>query len=476
MGIISGLQHLFGGIFKKDVVERRKMLLLTACFFLVMGGYTIVRELKDLVFVNIVGLESIPSAKLWCIVVLVPLVFFYSYLVDALRRNQLLSVCAIVYAVIGLVCAYFLGHPTIGLPNTDASSGRIFGWFFYFFMESFQPFLISVLWSFVNSITKPEDTKDGYVLMVAGGKIGGALMAALAWFFLSAQTSCYAVFSCTASYQALMFFSSGMLLLMPLVIAYLIKITPQKHMHGYEAAYKFEKERESKGEKTGLWNRIKGIFDGLFELIKYPYMLGMFGMIFFWEVINVIFSYLRLGAVKEASGSTIDFGVYLYQQMVVFHLIGLAIVLIGTRTLVVWLGERRCLIAIPVLIGIVVSYYLVTVAYYPTHVMFAASAAFLLMRAINYAFASPLRESLYIPTTKALKFKTKSWIDSFGSKISKATGSCYNLIIQGIPSSLLFNVHVAFFAGVLVLWGIVAHFLGKRFETAVKHNELIGAE
>lgn len=475
MNIIAKLKHQFDGVFRKDVVERRKILLLTVCFFLVMGGYTIVRELKDLVFVNIVGLEAIPTAKLWCIVVLVPLVFFYSYLVDALRRNQLLCVCTIVYALTGIICAYFLGHPTIGLPNTDASSSRFFGWFFYFFMESFQPFLISVLWSFVNSITRPEDAKDGYVFMVAGGTFGGALMAALAWLFLATQSTCYAVFSCTASYQTLMLFASCMLLLMPLVIIYLMKKTPKEHLHGYEAAYKFEKEREDNGETTGIWNRIKGMSDGLFELIKYPYMLGMFGMIFFWEVINVIFSYLRLGAVKEASGSTLDFGVYLYQQMVVFHLIGLVIVMIGTRTMVTWLGERRSLIAIPIMIGIVVSAYLIVVAAFPSYVMVTASAAFLLMRAINYAFASPLRESLYIPTTKAVKFKTKSWIDSFGAKISKATGSCYNLVIQAVPGAAIFSVHVAFFAGMLFLWGFVAHFLGKRFETAIKNNELIGA-
>lgn len=257
---------------------------------------------------------------------------------------------------------------------------------------------------------------------------------------------------------------------MPLVIIYLMKTTPRTSLHGYEAAYKFEKAREIRGETTGIWNRIKGMSDGLFELIKYPYMLGMFGMIFFWEVINVIFSYLRLGAAKEASGSTLDFGAYLYQQMVLFHLIGLVVVIVGTRTMVTWLGERRSLIAIPVLIGIIVAYYLLT------RTLFAASLAFLLMRAVNYAFASPLRESLYIPTTKAVKFKTKSWIDSFGAKISKATGSCYNLLIQGIPVSAVFNVHVAFFAGMLVLWGMVAHFLGKRFETAVKKNELIGAD
>lgn len=470
------LKRLFVDIFSKDAIERRKILLLTLSFFLVMGAYTVVRELKDLVFVNIVGLEAVPDAKIWCIVALVPLVFLYSYLVDTLRRNHLLCVCAIVYATLGIFCAYLLGHPTIGLPNTDASTSRIFGWFFYFFMESYQPFLISVLWSFVNSITKPEDSKDGYILLVAGGKIGGALFAGIAWLFLEAQGTCHAVFSCAGSYQALMFFASALLLFVPIVILYLIKIIPQNHLQGYAAAYKFEKERERNIEKKSLFNRIKGMFDGLLELIRYPYMLGIFGMIFFWEIINVIFSYLRLGAVKEASGSTIQFGAYLYQQMVIFHLVGLFIVLIGTRTLIVWLGERRCLIAIPVLIGISVMFYLSTVYYFPSHVMFAASAVFLFMRAINYAFASPLRESLYIPTTKAVKFKTKSWIDSFGAKLSKATGSYYNRFTRTISASALFNVNIAFFAAVLALWMVMAHFLGKRFETAVKNNELIGAE
>jgi ATP:ADP antiporter, AAA family len=471
MGIGARVKSLFVGIFNQDVIERRKMMLLAVCFFVLLGGYTVVRELKDIVFVNIIGLESVPSAKLWCILALVPLVFFYSYLVDALRRSQLLCVCAVTYALIGIICAYFLGHPTIGLPNTHASASRVFGWFFYFFMESYQPFLISVLWSFVNSVTKPEAAKNSYAFMVAGGQVGGALMASLAWLFLSLQSnSCYSAFSCAESYQTLMLCASCMLLIVPMVMIYLVKTTPQQHLHGYEAAYKFEKKREDRGETSGVINRLKGMFDGIFELVKYPYMLGMFGMIFFWEVLNVILSYLRLGAVKEASASTFDFGIYLYQQMVIFNLIGLVIVVIGTRTLVSWIGERRSLIAVPVLIGVVITYYLTS------RTLFAASAAFLLMRAINYAFASPLRETLYIPTTKALKFKTKTWIDSFGAKISKATGSCYNLVIQGVPASMIVNVHIAFFAGILILWGIMAHFLGKRFETAVKNNELIGAD
>lgn len=472
MNIRSIARQLFGGLGQKDAIERRKILLLTLCFFLLMGGYTVVRELKDLVFVNIVGFEKIPDAKLWCIYVLVPLVFFYSYLVDALKRSTLLCVCATIYACTGIICAYFLGHPTIGLSNTVASSGRFFGWFFYFFLESFQPFLISVLWSFINSITKPEDAKDGYTLIVAGGTLGGALMSAGAWIFLELQGTCYAAFSCTGSYQTLMFVASCMILLMPLIILYLVKVTPKNRLHGYEAAYQFEREREERGNgnRAGILKRLRGISDGLLELIKHPYTLGMFGMIFFWEVINVIFSYLRLGAIRYSATSTLGFGVCLYQQIFAFHVIGMIIVLIGTRTLVTWLGERRSLIAVPALIGVVVAYYLTV------RTMFAASLAFLLMRAINYAFASPLRESLYIPTTKSVKFKTKTWIDSFGAKISKATGSSYNRLMLHMPAAAIFNMHIGFFAVVLALWVTMAHFLGKRFEAAVKNNELIGAD
>ncbi len=98
------------------------------------------------------------------------------------------------------------------------------------------------------------------------------------------------------------------------------------------------------------------------------------------------------------------------------------------------------------------------------------------MRAINYGFSYPVRESLYIPTVKEIKFKSKSWIDAFGSKFAKTTGSTFNVFAEYLGEALIFTAYGIFFAGIIGVWVVAAILLGKRFEKAVAKNEVIGAE
>ena len=47
-------------------------------------------------------------------------------------------------------------------------------------------------------------------------------------------------------------------------------------------------------------------------------------------------------------------------------------------------------------------------------------------KAINYALNSPSMKQLYIPTSKDVRYKSQAWIESFGSRGSKAVGSGIN--------------------------------------------------
>jgi AAA family ATP:ADP antiporter len=463
------ISSFFRSLVEVDSNVRAKVILLSICFFLVIGGYTLIKELKDSVFLAVVGKESLPLAKMLSMIVLIPMVVLYSKLVDLLRQSDLLCLYALIYSMGGLACVYFLGHPTIGLSNTDASTTRLFGWFFYFFLEGYAPFVVSVLWAFVNSITAPEEIKNNYIIMTASSKLGGATMAGLAWWLLSTNTRGAALFSEVAMYQLLLIIASFILLLVPVVIAYLMKRVPAQYMHGYEAAYRIELKREAIEEKKtarGFKDTMYEMFAGLWLLLRYPYVLGIFGMIFFWEIINVIFNYMRLCVGQAETNSITEFGAFLYQQACFTHIVGFFFVILGTRTIVARLGERRSLIAVPLLIGTVIGCYLAFQS------KAAVAVAYVIMRAINYAFAYPLRESLYIPATKAVKFKSKSWIDGFGAKLSKTTGSAYNYLM---PLSIL-SVNIVFFSIVIFAWVIMANALGRRFEKAVKNNEVIGAE
>ena len=51
--------------------------------------------------------------------------------------------------------------------------------------------------------------------------------------------------------------------------------------------------------------------------------------------------------------------------------------------------------------------------------------AMLLLKALSYALNNPCKEMLYQPTTKAVKFKAKSWIDIFGQRGAKVRPSVH---------------------------------------------------
>ena len=455
--------QFFEYMFQIDRSQRLKFFYLTAIYFFVIGAYTVVKELNNSIFLRVVGADYLPWVKIASMFVLIPAILFYSFMVDKLRRYQLLAFYSLLYGVIGLIFGYFLSSPTIGLANTVADPYRLFGWLFYFFIQGYSPFVVSVFWAFSNSVTSPQEAKNNYSLMVSGSKLGGMLSAGFAWWFVGLISFAGFELSSVVKFQALFLFSSVMILFVPVLTWMLKKNVPGRNLHGYEAAYIAEKSREKHDKKVG-------ILSGLTMLIKQPYALGIFGMVFFYEIISVVLDFLRLKLANEASCDVSSLSCILFEQMFFIHFIGFIVSLIGTNFLLKRFGERNCVMLLPILTAILIVVLLINVtAVGSMAAINIVSVVFIGIKAINYAIGYPVRESLYIPTVKDIKFKTKSWIDAFGSKIAKACASQFNLISPSISSA-----HPVFFSIVLTLWFFTAYLLGNRFRRAVAHNEVIG--
>jgi len=451
-------------LFEIDVHERWKIFFLSVTFFLIIGAYTVTRDLKSAIFMSVVGRTYVPWAKYASMFILVPLILFYSALVDHMRRYQLLALCCFVFGIASLIFTFLLGHPEIGISNTQPSPWRMFGWFFYFFVEGYTPFVVSVFWAFANSISSPESAKKNYGFIVSGSKIGGMFSAGLAWLMFSISSKNSSIFSDVMMHQVIMGVSSLMLLCVPFVLWMLMRKVPGHLLHGYEAAYQVEKHKDKTGHAD------TGMFAGLKMFFKYPYVLGIFGMVFFYEVTSTILSYLRLGIAEANAQSVSDVSKILFEIMFKTHAIGLLISLFGTRMLHEKLGTRNCLMLIPLLTGAFLLYLMIETT--PE----ALVNAFVAFKAIHYAFSWPVRESLYIPTVKEIKFKSKSWIDAFGSKFARGAGSTFNIVASVSGSALLLPLHSFFFAGLIVFWFITSFLLGRRFDRAVVRNEVIGSE
>lgn len=443
--------------------EGLKLYFLAAMFFCIIGSYTIIRDLKNSIFMGVVGKEYINYVRILTLIGLVPAILFYSKLVDKTRRSYLLIFYSLFYAILLLIFAYFLGHPEIGLANTDQSKWRLFGWIFYFCVEGFSPFVVSVFWAFTNSITNPEEAKRIYGPMVAGSKIGGMITSGISYFVFSTT---YAFFGTmltdTVRHQIILGLASGCLFIVTPLIFFLTRRVPGKYLHGYEAAYQVEKRQEKEGGHKA------GLFEGLQLLIKYPYVLGLFVMVFFFELLATVLGYLRLVVVEAASANISQVSSTLLGQMFFMHAMGLVISFWGTGYLLKRLGTRLCLLLIPVLMGSVLIFFIFN------NSPFVIGLTITLFKSIHYAFSVPIRESLFIPTIKEIRFKSKSWMDAFGSKFAKTSGSTFNQIAPHLGSIWFMPVYSFFFAGIVTIWFSVAYLLGKRFEKAVQHNEVIG--
>lgn len=318
---------------QEQYYERIKLFFLSAAFFCVIGSYSVVKEIKNTVFPYLVGGTHIPAARFVAWLALIPLIFLYSKLVDKLRRHHLLCVYAGFFALAGLFFAYFLGHPTIGIPNTNVHPNRLFAWLFYFFVEGYSPFVVSVFWSFANSINSPESARHTYGSMVAWSKLGGIFATGLAivWLRLHAAAPGERHID-LFNHQVLLVAASLLLLLTLPILYYMMRVIPGKYLHGYEAVYKVEKEKERKHiSTTSMWA-------GLGMLIRYPYVFGIFLMSFFYEVIGTVLSYLTV-TLSQGYGSMSGSLEYLLIIICITHLVGFGISYLGTRALLISWGH-----------------------------------------------------------------------------------------------------------------------------------------
>mgnify|MGYP006424381945 FL=1 len=109
--------------------------------------------------------------------------------------------------------------------------------------------------------------------------------------------------------------------------------------------------------------------------------------------------------------------------------------------------------------------------------LYALLVIMVLFRSLNNGINAPIRENLYIPTARNVRFKSKSWIDSFGRMSARASGGIVNMASRipiamspGIAFGSVITVAVAF------VWSAVAFFVGKKYADVVKKGEVIGSE
>jgi len=472
--MLNRLVSAWLGDFKKG--ELKKFFLLSTIFSAIIGAYWLLRPIKNSIFMAVVGENFIPYAKIMSVVLLFPLVMIYSKLIDKYSRNKLFYVLLTVYGLIALIFAFIMQNPTLGLANELESPWRLWGWAFYLYIESFGSLLVALFWAFTTDVTKSESAADGFRLIVLGGQIGNILgptivryVVEAAGYFEPGETGEFAPEA--AQYEiwahaGLVAFAGAVMLATIALVKLFMKVIPDDQLQG------FEDVDTSAGEKK---KESAGLFEGLKLLFTTPYLLGIFLLISFFEIIITVFDFNFNVLVKAAFDSVALRTGYLASYGQWTGIISLTGAILGINRIQKILGVSISLMLTPFLVLAAVFGF---VYFRSITVLFWIMA---ISKAFNYALYQPTMKQLYIPTSKEAKYKSQAFIETYGSRGSKMFGSFINGLREifmgkyGALAGSMFYISVCSYIsfGLIGVWLVIALLMGRRYTKAIDEKHII---
>jgi len=456
----SYFERVFENLYGKMTFEEKlRLVWLSSTLFFIIGGYWLLRSLKDPVIATVCGVEYIPKAKMMSVVVVTVLVFVYNKLIDMFPKHQLFYIIGGFYAVLFTCIAMALASPetsSLSIYNTTADPARLIGWISYCGIESFGSIAVSLFWAFTNSTYNLEGAKKAYGLMVACAQLGSIAGPTI----VSSGTIRYgvpAIYFCGALCMVLMVVS---------IWGYTLRFGSA------EAAERAQNAgRPAKKAKAGMT-------EGLVLFWKYHYVKGIFALscLFMVEVTILDYSMKVLAKAKfdgehpgDPTAATQAFATFMGVFGQAANGLSFVFSLLGTSMVIRRLGLNRTLLLFPTLcLGAILCVY-------STPTLEMVFLAMLLLKGFSYCLNNPCKEILYQPTSSSVKFKAKSWIDVFGARGSKALGSVVtNQFSDSAADLLTYGSFVAMGVSSFLIY--VAYWQGSQFDGLVESGVKVGEE
>lgn len=442
--------------------EFKKFLRMGLIFAIMIGVYWTLRPLKDAVFVHFVDKLQLPFAKTISVLILLPMVMFYTKLIEKTSREKMLVILPAFYGSVvflfSLIVLYFQQPGKISLDSSFIflATTKIIGYIFYVFVESYGSLVIALFWAFATDSTNPKSAKKGFPLVVAIGQMGGIIFP----YAIGGLPHRLGLSTDSLSMMILGFFIFSII---P-ILKYFLKVTPDHLLSSY-----IDKKTpivENKQEP--------GFLEGLKLLLKNRYLLCIFSANFIYEVVVTIFDFnFKISACSQYTGVALTNYLSIYGSSV--NVVSLLCLLLGISNITRFLGIGVALAAMPVIVGFALFGFLTVNSLGFLFALMVGS------KAINYALNGPALKQLYIPTSSDVKFKAQAWIETFGSRSSKQVGSIFNMSLAPLQKTfgtVLGKSHYLMLSGTLCfpllgLWLILAVYLGKSFRKAIQSDVAI---
>ena len=457
-----------------------------AYFFFVLSAYYVLRPIRDEVAVAI--LEGKPgrvdelswlfTATLAGILLIHPV---FTWLVCRLPRKRFVPLTYHFFVLHLLI--FFLLYKRI-----DPTHGLWIGRVFYVWVSIFNLFVVSVFWSFMNDIFRPGQSKRLFGVVAVGGSIGAisgstitsTLAGPLGPVNLLLVSALLLELACFASkrlerHEAKLASSEAAEepTKQPLPSAAVEEpaaqspppTVPANAVYPYQAPDSRWSEppapantQEASGQSKASGEEPIGgnVMDGIANVIRSPYLLGIFGLMLFFTISSTFIYFQQTEIIAEVfANNRAGRTKLLANRDLVVNVLALVTQLFLTGRIVRWFGIGIALAFLPALGA--VGFALLGV--WP--VLAAVMALDIVRRAANFAIQRPAREALYAVLPRADKYKAKNFNDTFAYRVGDQIGAwSYPFMVWlGLGASALSFSMVP----LSVAWLFLALWIGRKY-------------
>jgi len=461
MTLLSILHYVIRPVFGDfETEELKKFARMGLIFSLIIGTFWTIGTLRNALFLTYVGIAHLPYAKTLSLLLLVPAIIMYTKLLDIYGREKVFYL----FSIIAGFTVFLFGFLFSITQNTlySVQDGwltlvpMVIGYSFYFFVEVYGLLMTTLFWAIAADITLPDAATKGFPLIVALGQIGGIVGPYVI-------NSLPRRFGLTTSALSL-YIAALFIMLLFILMKNFFKKTPVTLLQSYHGVNEQEEERQQEA----------GFFEGVRLLFRHAYLLGISAIIIFPEIITTIFDlhFHSLAAQQYAGTQLVE---YFGAHGSMVNVMTLLFLLCGISNITRLLGLSAALFLMPLIYGAAIIGFINLNSL--TFLFFLMASS----KAINYSLNGPAIKQLYIPTTHAVRFKVRAWMETFGSRGAREVGSLFNMLLSPLQRNLgeiAGRAQHAIYAGYLgfvlvALWFFIALFLGKMHKNAVKSKKVV---
>ena len=430
----------------------------SAYFLLILTSYYILRPIRDEMG-RLGGTRNLAwlfTGTLIGMLLLHPI--FTSFVTRFPRRKFIPFIYR--FFIANLVIFFALFH----LAN-DAQTvwvGRIF----FIWVSIFNLFVVSVFWSFMTDIYRPEQSKRLFGVLAVGGTVGaiigssitGALVAPLGPVNLLLVSALFLEIACRAAggldrqeeRLAGAALTEAAAKRSPVGVAASVPVAAVS-AHGTAPA------RNQGGDVIG-----GGVFDGIRHVMASPYLLGIAVLMLFFTISSTFLYFQQVQIADQAFGANSQGSIQFFARVDWWvNTVTLLTQLFITGRLMKWLGVGPSLAYLPFISVLGFG----ALALMPT--LTAVVVLQVLRRAGNFAIQRPAREVLYTVLARTDKYKSKNFNDTFVYRVGDQVGAWSNTLLtaQGFGIAATAGAMVPFSA----VWLFLALWLGWRYR-AIQHG------